>query len=152
MLVKRTIGHQLPWSCYNLTSDDICCHISWSTLVQVKAFCVFRAKPLIISIMPYCVGDLGQHCFRWCLVALWHPLPPSHYLTQCWRFISKLFRNTSACIFCENDHSVKHKIFLVHLSSQMTQRLKRYVHVFILTRSIDDCIAKNGNIELNNAQ
>ena len=40
-------------------------------------------------LMPYGNIDLGQHLFRKWLLVWWHPTP-SHYLNQCWLFISEV--------------------------------------------------------------
>ena len=43
--------------------------------------------PLVLHI---CIGELGQHWFRWWLVVYW---VPSHYLNQCYDIVNWTIRN-----------------------------------------------------------
>ena len=54
-----------------------------------KMYYLRNSTPL--PLVPYiCVGERGQHWFRWRLVA-W--VAPSHYLNQCWHIVNWTPRN-----------------------------------------------------------
>ena len=60
-----------------------------------------------LPLVPHiCVGELGQHWFRWWLVA-WSA--PSHYLNQCWNIGNSNLRNKFQWNLTPNSHIVIHE-------------------------------------------
>ena len=70
--------------------------------------CIFVLMILIHYglVMPYGKIDLGQHWFRWWLVAY---SAPSHYINQCWVIVNCTLRNKLQWNFNKNTELFIHK-------------------------------------------
>ena len=67
----------------------------WKVIVSLLGIVVFNPDTFVLlthrTLMPHiCVCELGQHWFRWWLVAC---LAPSHYLNHHWLIVNPIHRN-----------------------------------------------------------
>ena len=67
----------------------------WKVIISPLGIVVFNPDTFVLlthrTLMPHiCVRELGQHWFRWWLVAC---LAPSHYLNRHWLIVNPIHRN-----------------------------------------------------------
>ena len=90
-------------------------------------------RPLMTHIF---VSELGQHWFRWRLVAYW---APSHYLNICWVIGNWIFRNKLQWNFSQNIKFSIHEKASEKTVFEMAATLSRGRSV---NTSVDSCVHK----------
>ena len=79
----------------------------------------FSSSPLVPHI---CLWELGQHWFRWWLVA-WSV--PSHYLNQCWNIVNWTLRSKLQWNSNQNTNFFLHEIAFENVAWEMAAILSR---------------------------
>ena len=95
-------------------------------MLRVKSiwFCPFpKACVIHLPLVPHiCICELGQHWFRWWLVAC---SAPSHYLNQCWLIVNWTLRHNFQWNVNQNTKLIIHENAFENIVCEMTAILSR---------------------------
>ena len=100
----------------------MCCLSNWVPKKHLDGLAtfVFNSSPLVPHI---CVSELGQHWFRWWLVA-WSA--PSHFLNQCWNIVNWALKNKLHWNFTQNTKRFIHEKASENIVCEIAAVLSRW--------------------------